>query len=272
MKKCPSCLAHEENNSTRFCKGCGTELFYPERFEGVNNDMKIIVITGTDVKGCTHHIKEAFLSHLRGVKHTITEYILPKDMPHFCCGCKLCFFKSESICPHANEIAPIWTAMLEADLIVLTAPVYGLGIPAGLKALLDHLCVHWMVHRPNPAMFKKQAVIITNCIGTPFMAKSAQRDIRNALSWMGISKIKQLGIGLLEAVVWEELSHKRRSNIEKKARRLSSKYITIRPAGKSIKTRLKFLMCKVMHAAVLKKENPPSADNQHWIDHGWLKL
>ena len=233
--------------------------------------MEIAVINGTEVKGCTYHIKEAFLAPLRGNNHTITEFYLPKDMPHFCCGCKVCFFKTEDNCPHAPQVTPIWAAILEADLLVFTAPVYGLGIPAGLKALLDHLCVHWMVHRPAPAMFSKRAVVITNCIGAPFMAKSAQRDIIKALSWMGISKIKRLGIGLLEGVIWDELSEKRRAGIEKKAQQLGSKHLNIRPARKSLKTRFKFWMCKVMHAAVLKKEDPPSADNQHWIDHGWLK-
>jgi|GEM_PF-739339 len=32
MKKCPRCLKYD-NDSTRFCKHCGTELFFPERFE-----------------------------------------------------------------------------------------------------------------------------------------------------------------------------------------------------------------------------------------------
>ena len=127
-----------------------------------------------------------------------------------------------------------------------------------------------MVHRPNPAMFEKNAVIITNCIGAPFMAMSAQRDIRNALSWMGVSRIKRLGIGLLEGVIWNELSKTRRAKIEKQARRLGSKYISIRQAKKSLKTKIIFYICKIMHAAVLKKEDPPSADNQHWINHGWL--
>ena len=120
-------------------------------------------------------------------------------------------------------------------------------------------------------MFTKNAVIITNCIGAPFMAMSAQRDIRNALSWMGVSKIKRLGIGLLEGVVWDELSAIRRAKIENQLQRLGSKHINIQPAKKSLKTRFKFFICKIMHAAVLKKENPPSADNQHWINHGWLK-
>jgi len=270
VKKCPSCLKTEDNDSIRFCKHCGTELFYPERFGGVNKEMKIVIINGTEVKGCTYHIKEAFAAPLRN-SHTITEFYLPKDMPHFCNGCKMCFIKDESLCPHSELVKPIWDAILEANLLVVTAPVYGLGIPAGLKAFFDHLCVYWMVHRANPAMFSKRAVVITNCVGMPFMAKSAQRDIVNALSWLGISRIRRLGVGLLEGVIWDELSEGRRIKIERKARQLGLKHSNIHPAGKSLKMRFKFLMCKIMHVAVFKKEDTPSADNQYWIEQGWLK-
>jgi hypothetical protein len=128
-----------------------------------------------------------------------------------------------------------------------------------------------MVHRPEPAMFSKRAVIITSSIGAAFMTKSSQRDIVNALAWMGISGIKRLAIGLLEGVVWDELSVKRREKSEGQTRRLGQKYIGLRPAGKSPAMRFKFMMCKVMHAAVLKKEDVPSADNRHWIEQGWLK-
>jgi hypothetical protein len=41
---------------------------------------KAVVITGTEVKGCTFYIKEAFLQELAGV-YEVTEFILPKDMP-----------------------------------------------------------------------------------------------------------------------------------------------------------------------------------------------
>ena len=88
---------------------------------------------------------------------------------------------------------------------------------------------------------------------------------------MGISKYKRLNIGLFEGVIWEDLSEKRRDEIEREARKLGEKYLRIRPAGKSLKTRFKFTMCKIMHNAVLKKEDVPGADNQYWIDQGWLK-
>ena len=117
--------------------------------------MKISVINGTEVKGCTYNIKEMFLEDLRD-SNEVTEYYLPKDLPYFCCGCKTCFFKSEAECPHAQYVMPIWESILDSDLLVFAAPVYALRTTAQMKSLLDHLCVHWMVHRPKESMFSKK--------------------------------------------------------------------------------------------------------------------
>jgi len=232
--------------------------------------MKITVINGTEIKGCTYHIKEAFLAPLRG-RYEIAEFYLPKDLPHFCVGCKRCFFEDAGKCPHAAWVTPIWDAIADADLLVFAAPVYALGIPGALKALLDRFSVRWMVHRPEPRMFSKRAVVMTNCIGLPFMAKAAQRDIVNALSWMGVSSIRRLGVGLLEGVVWDELSAKRRGKIEGKAGKLGRKYEGVRPAGKGVKVRVKFFMSKMIHGIVQKHEKVPSADTRYWQDQGWIR-
>jgi len=59
-----------------------------------------------------------------------------------------------------------------------------------MKALLDHLCVHWMVHRPDDRMFQKKAVILTNAIG--WIQGGAQKDIATSLKWLGVSQVKKL--------------------------------------------------------------------------------
>ncbi len=233
--------------------------------------MNIVVINGTATKGCTWHTKEIFLAPLRD-NSEIVEFTLPRDMPHFCCGCKTCFLDSTDRCPHAQQVNPIWQAMLKADLLVFTSPVYSLGITGAFKALLDHFCVRWMVHRPEPAMFAKRAVVLTNCIGPGFMAKASQRDAANALSWMGISKIHRCGVGLLEGIVWDKLSEKRRQSITRRVQKLAQRCAAARPAGKSWKVRFKFMMCRLMHQATVKTEETPSADNRHWLEQGWIRL
>lgn len=229
--------------------------------------MKIVVINGTEVRGCTYGIKEAFLHTLRA-DNEIREFYLPKDLPHFCCGCKTCFFTSEGKCPHADFVMPIWNAILEAELLVFATPVYALRITAQMKALFDHLCVHWMVHRPDERMFTKKAVILTNAIGV--FQGGAQKDIATSLSWLGVSDIKKVGIGLMEGVIWKEISQKRKNQINKKMTKISRKYLKAYKVRKGILVSLKFMVCKGMHKAVAKKEAVLSADNQYWADKGWI--
>ena len=130
-------------------------------------------------------MKELFLEQLRD-KNEITEFY-PQDIPQFCMGCKNCFLNGEKKCPHYSGANAIWSAVLDADLIVFAYPVYALRAPASIKSLLDHFCVHWLVHRPNPKIFEKTAVIITNSVGAP--NGSAQKDVKTSLNWMGVSKI-----------------------------------------------------------------------------------
>lgn len=231
--------------------------------------MKITVINGTEVKGCTYHIKESFLEVLHD-GNEITEFYLPRDLPHFCCGCKRCFFKGEQFCPDADYVMPIWNAILNADLLIFTSPVYALRTTAQMKTLLDHLCVHWIVHRPDERMFTKKAVILTNAIGV--FNGEAQKDIATSLSWLGVSHIKKLGIGLLEGVIWSELSEKRKNIIIRKTKKIAQKHKKTCTANKGIKVSMKFTIGKIMHQSAAKKEKTLSVDNQYWVDKGWIKL
>lgn len=230
--------------------------------------MKITVISGTEVKGCTYHMKESFLELLHD-GNEIKEFYLPKDLPHFCCGCKRCFLKSEQLCPHAEYVIPIWDAMLDSDLLVFASPVYALRTTAQMKTLLDHLCVHWMVHRPDDRMFGKKAVILTNAIG--IFNGGAQKDIATSLMWLGVSDIKKLGVGLMEGVIWNELSDKRRNIIIGKVKKLAKRYQHPYKSHKGIKIGLLFSITKKMHQIFTKKEETLSVDNQYWVDKGWVK-
>jgi len=230
--------------------------------------MRVTVITGTGVRGCTYHIKEFFLKGL-GEGHEITGFVLPGDAPPYCLGCKACFFKGESFCPHHDKVSPVWNALLSADLIVFAYPVYVLRAPAQVKALLDHLAVHWMVHRPDPGLFAKRAVILTNSVGAPNGA--AQNDVATSLTWLGIPSVHKLGFGLMEGVIWEELSVRRRQMIEAKTRKFAEKFRENRPGRIGVKHRVLFAICRALHQGTAKRENPLSLDNAYWLKMGWIK-
>ncbi len=231
--------------------------------------MKIVVINGTEVRGCTYHIKETFLSIIRE-NNELVEYYLPRDLNSFCSGCKTCFFKDENKCPHAKEVMPIWESILEADLLVFAYPIYALRAPAAIKSLLDHLCVHWMVHRPMEEMFSKRAVILTQAIGMFY--KAGLKDVKTSLSWLGVSDVKSLGVGLLEGVKWNELSFKRQSKIESKIIKLAKKYKKNKKVKKRLIVKIKFYICKKMHQKFANKEETISADNLHYLNKGWIKI
>ncbi len=87
---------------------------------------------------------------------------------------------------------------------------------------------------------------------------------------MGISDISRLGFGLMDGVVWNDLSDKRRNKIISSTINLARKYRTYKTGRKGLKVHMFFVICKMLHKGLLKKEESPSADNQHWINNGWL--
>ncbi len=58
-----------------------------------------------------------------------------------------------------------YSAMDEADVIILASPVYVYHSTGAMKAFLDHYGYRWMVHSPEESMFKKQGVCISTAAG-----------------------------------------------------------------------------------------------------------
>lgn len=231
--------------------------------------MNIVAITGTNVNGCTKRMTDLFLAGMGG-GHAVRSFVLPNDGPPYCLGCKTCFLKGEAHCPHADTVAPIWDAMLSADLIVIAFPVYALRAPAQVKALLDHLCAHWFVHRPKPAMFSKRAVIIAQAIG--ILNRAAIKDVSTSLSWLGVSAIRTLSVGLMEDIFWDKLSTGRREKIERKLRRLARSCQAQKPARMSLAVRTRFQICKLLHRSLVNKGGTLSADDRYWVDRRIFEL
>ncbi len=107
--------------------------------------MNIVTIYGSERKGSTNNIVQLILKRLQTDNGSLTEFFLPRDMPHFCAGCSNCFSKGEEYCPHAQSITPIRDAMINADLIIFSSPVYVLRASGQMKALLFN--VFRIVHK-----------------------------------------------------------------------------------------------------------------------------
>lgn len=230
--------------------------------------MKITVINGTEKHGVTYRLKELFLEPFRE-KAEITEFYLPKDCPNFCKGCVSCILNGEQTCKDAACIKAIDDSLLEADLIVMTSPAYVMHVTGAMKNLLDHFAYRWMPHRPAPEMFGKRAVIITQCLGAG--AGSAAKDIRDSLSWWGIS---QIGVckAALGNIFWDQRPEKKRDsltrNVQKLARRFAHMDYT-RPALTNLITKVKFSFCRKLQPS-LHGADPEYLDGKYWAERGWL--
>lgn len=233
--------------------------------------MKCVVINGTEQRGCTYHLKKIFLDELQ--PEQLTQFFLPKDAPDYCTGCKVCFNSSETRCPHYEKVNPIWQAMLEADLIVFAYPVNALRAPGHIKSLLDHLANHWFLHRPDPRMFNKTAVIITKSQSIGISSRAAQKDVRASLNWLGIPRVKGIAFGMLGDMFWNEIPAKRRHGFERRMRAFARRFQHMKPAKMSLRTRFYFHLCKLLRTRILKKTTKEKAldpDSQHWIGQGWI--
>ena len=231
--------------------------------------MKIVVINGTEKRGVTYNLKEIFLERFKSAE--ITEYYLPKDCPSFCAGCTSCFMKGENNCKDFNYVNIIEKSLLDADLIVMTSPAYVMHATGAMKAFLDHLAYRWMPHRPATEMFGKRAVIITQCLGAG--AKSTAKDIKHSLSWWGISKIGVFSGALMNDIIWDKLSEKKRKKLTKNINRLAGKFAKInyaKPAHTKLITKIKFMLCRFIQKQV-RKNGVSGLDNEYWYNNGWLE-
>ena len=231
--------------------------------------MKITVINGTEKHGITYRLKEMFLEPFKD-KAEITEFYLPKDGPGFCIGCTQCFLTYQDRCKDAACVQKIEKAMLEADLLVFTSPSYVMHITGAMKALLDHFGYRWMPHRPLKEMFGKRAVIITQALGAG--EKSAAKDIKDSLSWWGISYIKNSHFKLMSEIHWEKLPEKKRAAMTRGMASMARKFSEIdysKPAHTNLITKVKFYVVRMMQTG-LGKDNPEYTDYKYWKANGWL--
>ena len=100
---------------------------------------KIVVITGSPRKnGNSFAMTDAFIKAAEGKGYSVTRFDAAKRNVGGCRACETCYQARTawSFDDDFNLIAP---AVLEADVVVFSMPVYWYSIPAQLKAVIDKL-------------------------------------------------------------------------------------------------------------------------------------
>jgi len=222
--------------------------------------MKTVIIYGIEHKGNTYHVVQSFKEKLKIQADDVTEFFLPKDMPHFCAGCSNCFMKGEELCPHYGDMNPIIEAILNADLIIFACPTFIAHIPAQMKALIDHLAYLYLPHRPREAMFHKTALVVSTVGGAGMRA--AIKYLKSCLNMLGISQIFTFG-AVVGGMELEDITRK----VQKKVKRVSDQILAKQGRVRvSLKTKGYFLMFRLPH----KGGKFIPYEREYWKKQGWL--
>ena len=224
--------------------------------------MKVTIINGQNHKGSTYNIGKILALYLTE-EMNITEFFLPRDLPKFCSGCNQCFLESETLCPHYELLKPITAALDYADVIIFTTPVYVYHCTGSMKAFLDHYAFRWMLHRPNGAMFHKQAVCISTAAGAGM--KSACKDIKDSMFFWGVGKTYTYGVAV-KVTSYDDIKPTLKDAINVSMEALAKKIILRKDNVKpDLKTKGFFQVARMLN----KKDGWNPADVAYWKSMGW---
>ena len=100
---------------------------------------KIVVITGSPRKnGNSFAMTDAFIKAAQDNGHTVTRFDAAMKNVGGCHACETCF-KTGKACSFDDDFNMIAPAILQADAVVFTMPVYWYSIPAQIKGVIDKL-------------------------------------------------------------------------------------------------------------------------------------
>lgn len=99
----------------------------------------------------------------------VTEFFLPRDFGEFCCGCTNCFMKGEEKCPHYEKLDPITKAVDEADVLILTSPVYVYHCTGSISGVLSDEPLFFLLNSYTTGLSPSvMAYILRDVLGTRF--------------------------------------------------------------------------------------------------------
>lgn len=100
---------------------------------------KIVVITGSPRKnGNSFAMTEAFIAAAEKKGHSVTRFDAALKNVGGCRACETCF-RTGKACSFDDDFNAIAPAILKADAVVFTMPVYWYSIPAQIKGVIDRL-------------------------------------------------------------------------------------------------------------------------------------
>lgn len=146
--------------------------------------MRIVVLNGSPrPKGNTAALIAAFREGAESRGHEVT--VLPVGTMKIggCKGCEYCHTKGGGACVQKDDMAQVYPALAEAELLVLASPVYYFGLTGQLQSVISRF---YAVMAPAA---KKFALLLTS--GSPDVYGAIEAQYRGILSFI---QAQDLGI------------------------------------------------------------------------------
>lgn len=223
--------------------------------------MIITMIHGQNHRGSSCHVGQLLAAQFP--ESEVSEFFLPRDLPHFCLGCYACL-EDETKCPCYAEKQRIMDEIDRSDLLIFTTPTYCMHASAPLKAFIDLNFSRWMSHKPRACMFSKKAVVISTAAGAG--TKSAIKDVTTMLFHWGVPCVKSFGIAV-QAMSWEQVSEKKKAKIERKIAGLAASLKRKKRVRVWLTTKAMFGLMRMMQK---KGWGASPKEKEYWEKNGWL--
>lgn len=232
--------------------------------KGQGREFRVAVIYGSPRRGLSYAAAQGAIEALgrEGDKglvagrtiRTETFWLSQLDIP-LCKGCMQCFEVGEHKCPHRALLEPIATALHQADLVIMTSPVYALQVSAHVKNLLDHFAYYF--HRPFA--FNKSALVIVGTAGGG--ASAAANYMRDTLKHWGFNRVAKVALmGMGE----KTLNEKQHQEVVKRLQSL----VSVQNAGKRRQPSLKRIIFYNLWRALNSLPTALPPDAAYWKAHG----
>ena len=223
--------------------------------------MKILAIIGARKGGNTSHVAQEMCRHMQALGDVQIEFLYLHDFDlKYCLGCRICFDKGETSCPHDDDLYSIVEKMKEADGTIFASPAFLNDVSGILKSFIDRTA--YFSHRP--AFFTKCAYIVTTTHATG--NKHTRNTIAGSVFSMGFFYAGSLNLKIPTVKIVPDLA-KERPKISASAKRFHKAIAEEKHKSPSLISLITF---KIKQKTWGSKKEEGSLDYQYWKKNGFL--
>ena len=123
--------------------------------------MKILVLNGSPrPNGNTAAMVKTFKDAAEAAGHQVVAFNVCKMNIKGCLACEYCHGKGHGECVQKDDMQEVYTALKDAEMLVLAAPIYYHGISGQLKCVIDRF--YSALYPTAPKSLKKVAMFLSS--------------------------------------------------------------------------------------------------------------